>query len=140
MRWTEEQYQEFIKKRKSSPSNLDKHIYIPDDKLPEPKYKNKIVKEDGIKFRSRKEADKYLELKLRNRADDIKGFCIQPKFILMEGNEADRAITYAADFIIFHNDNTYEIVDTKGFESAQWERTHKMFRLKYPDLELKVEK
>lgn len=31
----------------------------------------------------------------------------------MEGNETDKAITYAADFIIFYKDNTFEIV---GYE------------------------
>lgn len=133
MRWTEEQYQEYITKKHPSSNNVDKPIK-------KSKYKNKIARVDGIKFRSQKEADKYLELKLRVRTCDIKGFSIQPKFILMEGNDLDRAITYAADFVVFHNDNTFEILDTKGYEPTQWERTYKMFRLKYPNLELKVEK
>ena len=34
-----------------------------------------------------------------------------------EGNEKERAITYRADFIVFHNDGTVEIVDVKGYES-----------------------
>ena len=74
------------------------------------------------------------------RAGEIKGFCLQPKFVLVEGNDTDRAITYAADFIVFKNDDTYEIVDVKGFESQQWKRTFKQFRLKYPELDLKVVK
>lgn len=56
----------------------------------------------------------------------------------MEGNEKDRAITYSADFILFMADGTYQIIDVKGMETDQWERTFKQFRLKYPNLELKV--
>jgi hypothetical protein len=61
-------------------------------------------------------------------------------FILVEGNDADRAITYKADFIVFNNDGTYSIVDVKGYETEQWKRTFKQFRLKYPKLELEVVK
>ena len=52
----------------------------------------------------------------------------------------DRAITYKADFIVFNKDGTYKIVDVKGFESQQWKRTAKQFRLKFPELELCIEK
>ncbi len=141
MRWTEEEYQDYLSKRRMLKGNMSENVDKASDRPSnKQKYGNKIVQVDGIKFRSQKEADKYQELKLRLKAGDIKGFCMQPKFVLMEGNEEDRAITYAADFVVFYNDNTFEIVDTKGYESAQWERTFKMFRLKYPGLELKVEK
>ena len=132
LRWTEEELQEYLKRIGKQP-----------DQQPKPKkskYNAKRVRVDGILFHSQQEADYYSSLKLLMRAGEIKGFCMQPKFVLVDGNEEDRAITYAADFIIFHNDNTYEIVDVKGFESQQWKRTFKQFRLKYPKLELKVVK
>lgn len=62
------------------------------------------------------------------------------EFVLVEGNPKDRAITYKADFIVFNKDGTYKIVDVKGFESQQWKRTAKQFRLKFPELELCIEK
>lgn len=69
---------------------------------------------------------------------EIKGFCIQPEFILVEGNAEDRPITYKADFIIFNKYDSFEIVDVKGFESEQWKGTFKQFRLKYQGLKLKI--
>jgi hypothetical protein len=104
------------------------------------KHGNVITTIDGIKFRSKKEANYYCELKLRMKGGGIIGFVIQPKFILQEGNETDRAITYSADFLVIFPDNTCEVVDTKGYESKEWQRTYKMFRLKYPNIELKVVK
>jgi hypothetical protein len=105
-----------------------------------PKYKNKKTWVDGICFDSQKEANYYYQLKFLLRAGKIKGFCLQPKFVLVEGNEKTRAITYSADFIIFNNDGSYRLIDTKGFESEQWKRTFKQFRLKYPELELEIVK
>ncbi len=131
MRWSEEQYQEYLKKN---------GIKTAQDKPRKPKYNNKHTWSDGICFDSQKEADYYQELKLRMLAGDVKGFCRQPSFVLVEGNEKDKAITYSADFIVFNLNGTVEIVDVKGYESQQWERTYKMFRLKYPKLELKVVK
>lgn len=129
MRWTEEEYQDFLKKN---------GIKTAQDKPRKTKYNNKHTWSDGICFDSQKEARCYQELKLRMLAGDIKGFCRQPEFILTEGNAENRAITYKADFIVFNIDGTTEIIDVKGYESQQWERTYKMFRLKYPELELKV--
>lgn len=102
------------------------------------KYNNKKTWVDGICFDSQKEADFYQELKLLQQAGEIKGFCRQPEFILVDGDVEHRAITYKADFIIFHHDGIFEIIDVKGYESEQWKRTEKMFRLRYPDLELKT--
>jgi len=102
------------------------------------KYNNKKAWVDGICFDSNKEADYYSVLKTLHKAGEIKGFCRQPEFVLVEGNSKDRAITYKADFIVFHNDGRAEVIDVKGYESEQWKRTFKQFRLKYPDMELKV--
>lgn len=102
------------------------------------KYNNRKTWIDGICFDSRKEADYYQELKLLQQIGEIKGFCRQPEFLIVDGDVEHRAITYKADFIIFHHDGTFEIIDVKGYESEQWKRTEKMFRLRYPDLELKI--
>jgi hypothetical protein len=131
LNWSEEEYQEYLKKN---------GIKTAKDKPKKSKYNSKHVWEDGICFDSRKEAGKYQELKLRLMAGDIKGFCLQPTFPLVEGNAENRAVTYSPDFIVLNNDGTYEIIDTKGYEPQQWERTYKMFRLKYPRLDLKIEK
>ena len=129
MRWTEEDYMDYLERQGETTAR---------DKPKTSKYKNKKTWIDGICFDSRKEADYYLTLRLLLKAEGIKGFCRQPEFILVEGNEKLRAITYRADFIVFHNDGRTEIIDVKGYESEQWKRVFKQFRLKYPGLELKI--
>lgn len=131
MNWSEEDYDRYLKlKGKEVIKNMPKKS----------KYNNKKTWIDGICFDSKKEGDYYIQLKLLLRAKAIKGLCRQPEFILVEGDEKDRAITYKADFIVFHTDGTTEIIDVKGFESDQWLRTFKQFRLKYPELKLKIVK
>jgi hypothetical protein len=102
------------------------------------KYNNKHTWVDGLCFDSKLEANRYGQLKMLQRAGTIKGFCRQPEFVLVEGNEGQRAITYKADFIVFNLDGTATIEDTKGYESEQWKRTHKMFKAKYPEIEISV--
>lgn len=131
MRWTEEQYMEWLE---------GQGIKTAREKPKHSKYNNKKTWVDGICFDSKKEAEYYSILKTLQVAGEIKGFCRQPEFILVEGNAENRAITYKADFIVFHNDGRTEIVDVKGYESQQWKRTYKQFRLKYPELELEIVK
>ena len=129
MNWTEEQYQEYLKKRGQK---------IEKPKVKKQKYGNKGVWHDGVYFRSQLEMKRYCQLKLLFYAGEIAGFVLQPEFILQEGKGEERAITYTADFLILNKDGTYSVEDTKGFESQQWRRTYKQFKLRYPDIALKV--
>ena len=87
---------------------------------------------DGQTFDSKKEADYYCNLKIRLQAGDIKGFCLQPVFILAPG------LKYKADFIVFNNDETAEIIDTKGFKTKEYITKKKVFEDKY-NLKIKEE-
>ena len=87
---------------------------------------------DGQTFDSKKEADYYCNLKLRLQAGEIKGFCLQPVFILAPG------LKYKADFIVFHNDGAAEIIDTKGFKTKEYIAKKKVFEDKY-NLKIKEE-
>ena len=80
---------------------------------------------DGIKFDSQKEADYYCELKIRLAAGDIKGFCRQAEFILANNTR------YKADFIVFNNDGTTEIIDVKGFKTDVYKLKKKLFEDKF---------
>lgn len=113
--WNIEQYREYQKKgnRKS-------------------KYGAVKTSVDGQTFDSKKEADYYCNLKLRLQAGEIKGFCLQPVFILAPG------LKYKADFIVFHNDETTEIIDTKGFKTKEYIAKKKVFEDKY-NLKIKEE-
>ena len=48
------------------------------------------------------------------------------------------AMKYKADFIIFHNDETAEIIDTKGFKTKEYIAKKKVFEDKY-NLKIKEE-
>ena len=85
-------------------------------------YKTSI---DGHTFDSQKEAEYYQDLKLRLKSDDIKGFCLQPIFILAPG------LKYKPDFITFNNDGTYEVIDVKGFRPKEYIAKKKVFEDKY---------
>lgn len=99
------------------------------------KYNNKKAVYDGITFDSEMEKDFYIYLLKKHKKQDIK---IQPKFELQPSFrdkqlKLQRAITYTADFQV--NNSLY---DVKGTVTQQGEMRLKMFKFKYPDLELKV--
>ena len=89
------------------------------------KYKNKHITVDCISFDSQKEADYYCELKLRLAAGEIKGFCRQAQFILA------LYLRYKADFIVFNNDGTSEIIYVKGFKTDVYKAKKKVFEDKF---------
>jgi hypothetical protein len=130
--WIEEQYEEYLKKKNPQQGI----ILTPADK--KPKYRNNRVKVDGLLFDSQFEADYYSHLKLQLKMGTIAGFSQQCSFILQEGFGAMRPITYFADFIVFRLDGTTEIIDTKGMETETFKLKQKMFKAKFPRLELKV--
>ena len=132
MSWSEEEYQAYQERlkhmgRRGKPATKDK---------PKSKYGAKRTKIDGLLFDSKKEADYYSELKLLQMAGEIDGFCMQPIFLLQEGMEERKPITYRADFIVFYPDGTYEIIDTKGMETDVFKLKEKMFNSRYPHLDL----
>lgn len=99
------------------------------------KYGSKKVCVDGIYFDSQFEADFYMELKMLQRVGEIDGFCRQGRFIITAG---ERATEYVCDFVVFYPDKTYEIIDTKGYETEVFRLKKKSFAEKYPKLKLKL--
>lgn len=100
------------------------------------KYHNKKIIYDGIKFDSIKEKNRYIELKLLERAGLIKNlqlqyeFELQPAFIL--NKKKIRKISYIADFYYFDNElNDFIIEDTKGMRTEVYKIKKKMFEYKY---------
>ena len=89
------------------------------------KYKAKKTSIDGHSFDSLKEANYYEELKLRLRVGEIRGFCIQPTFILAPN------LKYKSDFVVFNNDGTTEIIDVKGMKTKEYIVKKKVFEDKY---------
>ena len=100
-------------------------------------YPNRITTVDGIKFASQLEANYYCELKLLLRSGEIKGFCRQCRFPLLEGEEQTE---YVADFVVFYKDGSSKIIDTKGKETDVVKLKMKQFKARYPGLSVEIVK
>ena len=105
--------------------SIDQYKEYQKNKVKRSKYGAVKTSVDGQTFDSKKEADYYCDLKLRLQCGDIRGFCLQPVFILAPG------LKYKADFIVFNNDGTSEIIDTKGFKTKEYIAKKKVFEDKY---------
>ena len=106
------------------------------------KYRNEKIIIDEIRFDSKLEARRYCELKLLQRANEIKNLRRQVTFELQpsyrKNNKTIRAINYIADFVYYDVKKDKTIIeDTKGFKTEIYKLKKKMFEYKYPDLEIK---
>ena len=104
------------------------------------KYNNNRITVDGIRFDSKDEARYYELLKEKKAAGLIVNYELQPQYILQPAfkynSKMIRAITYTADFLIYHLDGTEEVVDIKGMETQAGILRRKMFWYRYPELKL----
>jgi hypothetical protein len=100
------------------------------------KYNAKKTAIDGITFDSIAEAKYYTHLKEKRDSGAIKTFKLQPSFTLQEGFKKDgksfKPITYKADFEVIYPGDEIEIIDVKGFETADFKIKRKLFEKKYP--------
>jgi len=100
------------------------------------KYHAQRTKIDGHVFDSKKEANRYAELKILERMGSIRDLVLQPVFILQEKIKDIRPIKYRADFQYFDVlNNTVVVEDVKGFKTKEYLIKIKIFRAKYPDIE-----
>jgi hypothetical protein len=84
------------------------------------KYRSKCCVIDNIKFKSIKEAKRYLVHKNDKAKGLIKDYFLQPKYLLVKKNDKNRAVTYAADFKVIKNDNSEVIEDVKGYKTKDY--------------------
>ena len=99
------------------------------------KYGSKKVTIDGITFDSQKEARRFRELSLLERAGKVTDLQMQVKFVLIpsqyepdtigvrggvkRGKLIEREVSYVADFV--YTENGKQIVeDTKGFKTKEY--------------------
>lgn len=114
------------------------------------KYRSKKVTVDGITFDSKKEARRYAELKLLEKAGEIYGLELQTVFELVpayyearptgeyykRGEKKgqpkfknvciEKAITYKADFVYRNKNGEMIVEDTKGFRTTDYILKRKM--------------
>ena len=106
------------------------------------KYHSKKITIDDIQFDSKREANRYSELKLLEKQGHIKDLELQHKFELQPGFKKNgktyRAITYIADFVYMDLRTNKNIVeDVKGFKTETYKLKKKLFEYTYMDLELR---
>ena len=100
------------------------------------KYKNKKMVVDGIIFDSVKEKNRYLTLKLYEKAGAIKDLELQVKFELQPAFSVNgkriRKIEYIADFVYYDNNAKKQVVeDVKGYRTKEFLLKRKLFAYKY---------
>jgi hypothetical protein len=80
---------------------------------------------DGISFASKKEARRYGELRLMERAGMIDNLALQPRFPLLVNGEL--VCTYVADFA--YNTKTARVVeDAKGVQTPEFKLKRKLMK------------
>ena len=94
------------------------------------KYRNKKVIVDGEEFDSKKEGNRYKELRLLERAGEISNLELQPRFLLQDSFKKNgrtfRKIEYVADFKYIENGKTI-VEDVKGMQTDVFKLKHKIF-------------
>ena len=102
------------------------------------KYNAKKTVVDGIEFDSIREADRYCELKLLEKAKEIRNLELQPRFLLQDKfkdntGTTHRKIEYVADFMYVDKDEKKIVEDVKGVMTDVYKLKKKMFLKKYDD-------
>ncbi|MBO7712375.1 MAG: DUF1064 domain-containing protein [Methanobrevibacter sp.] len=105
---------------------------------------------DGMTFDSKKEAERYAELKVLEKAGEIKSLVLQPSFILIpaqyETRErygkngqrlkdekicVERQCIYRADFAYIDKDGNKIVEDVKGVKTPEYKIKKKLMLYKY---------
>lgn len=82
------------------------------------KYRNKPVEIDGHRFDSRKEGQRYLELKALAAAGEITDLELHPRFELAPLKyRSGRKVTYTADFRYKDKGGEVVVEDVKGVQT-----------------------
>lgn len=100
------------------------------------KYHARKTVVDGIEFDSRREADRYAELKLLQRAGKITDLMRQVTYVLIPRQKKpsggyERPVTYTADFVYIDRDGHTVVEDVKGVKTQQYIIRRKLMLREY---------
>lgn len=84
---------------------------------------------DGITFASKREAARYGELKLLERAGAIQNLRLQPRYVLHAGNGV-KVCEYVADYEYLEN-GVLITEDCKGFRTEVYKLKSRHFKAEY---------
>jgi hypothetical protein len=101
------------------------------------KYGAKKTELDGIRFDSKREANRYAELKLMERAKEISHLERQHRFTLIgeqkdeDGKIIERPVTYVADFVYRDKEGHTVVEDAKGVKTEVYKIKRKLMLMIY---------
>ena len=96
------------------------------------KYGNRKITIDGITFDSTKEAQRYGELKMLQRAGKISDLELQKPFELIPKMPGERACYYIADFDYLDQETGKRVVeDVKGYKDPVYRIKRKLMQYVY---------
>jgi hypothetical protein len=90
------------------------------------KFKAKPCEYENIKFASKKEAKRYLELQALQRLGEVIFFLRQTPFHLTGG------VKYVCDYLVFWKDETVTFEDVKGMRTDMYKLKKKQVEALYP--------
>ena len=94
------------------------------------KYNNTKVRVDGRLFDSKREAERYKELRLLERGGLITDLRLQVPFELIPKQPGERAVKYVADFVYTENGRMV-VEDVKGYRTDVYRLKRRMMQAKY---------
>ena len=104
------------------------------------KYGNRKTEANGFVFDSSKEAGRYRELLILQKAGIVSEIELQPRFVLqdayMDGPKLVRKMEYVADFRVTYSDGSVEVEDVKSpaTKTKTYLIKRKLFRKLFPDV------
>lgn len=120
--WTQQEYEDYLTRRASA---IRTEIIGPPKAN---KYSAIKTEVDGIIFHSKREAKRYTELRIRQRAGEISGLALQPKYPLeINGIKVG---DYIGDFL--YTENGQRVVeDTKGVKTPVYKLKRRLMLALY---------
>jgi hypothetical protein len=96
------------------------------------KYNNRKTNVDGIVFDSKKEAQRYGELKMREMVGDIIDLKLQVPFGFTLPGDSKPVFKYIADFVYLDRTNgQFKIEDVKGFKTPLYKLKKKLIEKQF---------
>jgi len=89
---------------------------------------------DGLVFASKKEAKRYSELRLLERAGEIAALELQPKFPCVVNGQ--KVCVYIADFAYLNAQGSRVIEDVKGMKTRVYRIKKKLVEALYPNVKI----
>lgn len=108
------------------------------------KYNAQKTTVEGITFDSKLEAERFIQLRLLEKADEISALVLQPEFQILRGfvnpetGEKVKSRFYVGDFQYIDNaTNKIVVEDTKGMETAEFRLKWSLVKSMYPQFEFR---